>query len=126
MLALAEQPLEITDQFEATLVWMHDEPGHMGRAYELKLANQWASASLTSMKYRVNVNTQAHESCKQLAPERHCRGQFGLEQTLGVCPLRRQPHAGRLHSGGQVHHATVAAGMIRHNLRRAQNVPSRR
>lgn len=49
----AEQPLEMTDQFEATLVWMHDEPGHMGRAYELKLANQWASASLTSLKYRV-------------------------------------------------------------------------
>ncbi len=66
VIALAEQPLEMTDQFEATLVWMHDEPGLMGRAYDIKLANQWTSASITSLKYRVEVNTQNQESCKQL------------------------------------------------------------
>src|SRR5690606_35774101 len=66
VIALADQPLEMTDQFEATLVWMHEEPGLIGRAFEIKLANQWASASITNLKYRIDVNTQAHESCKQL------------------------------------------------------------
>ena len=62
----ADQPLEMTDQFEATLVWMHDDAGLIGRTYEIKLANQWASASITTLKHRINVNTQAHESCRQL------------------------------------------------------------
>ncbi len=66
VISLADQPMEMTDQFEATLVWLQDEPGHIGRTYELKLANQWANASLTSLKYRIDVNTQTHESCKQL------------------------------------------------------------
>ncbi|MBL8399128.1 MAG: 50S ribosome-binding GTPase, partial [Candidatus Accumulibacter sp.] len=62
VIALAEQPLEMTDQFEASLIWMDEEPGLTGRTYELKLANQWVSASLTTLKYRVDVNTQTHES----------------------------------------------------------------
>lgn len=33
MIALADQPLDMTDQFEVTLVWLHDEPGHIGRIY---------------------------------------------------------------------------------------------
>lgn len=37
--ALADQLLEMTDQFEATLAWMHDEPGLMSQSYEIKLAN---------------------------------------------------------------------------------------
>jgi bifunctional enzyme CysN/CysC len=122
VIALAEQPLEMTDQFEATLVWLQDEPGHMGRTYELKLANQWASASLTSLKYRVNVNTQAHESCKQLALNDIAVVNLALSK-----PVVFEPYADNSALGGFIlvdrfTHATVAAGMIRHNLRRAQNV----
>lgn len=122
VLALAEQPLEMTDQFEATLVWMHDEPGHMGRAYEMKLANQWASASLTSLKYRVNVNTQAHESCKQLALNDIAVANLALSRPLVFAPYNDNRTLGGFILVDKFTHATVAAGMIRHNLRRAQNV----
>ncbi|MFZ2974637.1 MAG: sulfate adenylyltransferase subunit CysN [Ferribacterium limneticum] len=122
VLALAEQPLEMTDQFEATLVWMQDEPGHMGRAYELKLANQWASASLTSLKYRVNVNTQAHESCKQLTLNDIAVANLALSKPLVFAPYDKNRTLGGFILVDKFTHATVAAGMIRHNLRRAQNV----
>ena len=122
VITLADQPLEMTDQFEATLIWMHDEPGHIGRTYQLKLANQWSSASLTSLKYRVNVNTLAHESCKQLA-----LNDIGVTNLALSKPLVFEPYADSPTLGGFIlldkfTHATVAAGMIRHNLRRAQNV----
>ena len=122
VLALAEQPLEMTDQFEATLVWMHDEPGHMGRAYELKLANQWASASLTSLKYQVNVNTQAHESCKQLTLNDIAVANLALSKPVVFAPYDDNCTLGGFILVDKFTHATVAAGMIRHNLRRAQNV----
>jgi bifunctional enzyme CysN/CysC len=122
VIALAEQPLEMTDQFEATLVWMHDEPGHMGRAYDLKLANQWASASLTGLKYRVNVNTQAHESCKQLALNDIAVANLALSKPLVFAPYEENHNLGGFILVDKFTHATVAAGMIQHNLRRAQNV----
>jgi bifunctional enzyme CysN/CysC len=122
VIALADQPLELTDQFEATLVWMHDEAGHMGRAYELKLANQWASASLTSLKYRVNVNSQSHESCKQLALNDIAVANIALSKPLAFAPYDESRTLGGFILVDKFTHATVAAGMIRHNLRRAQNV----
>ena len=122
VIALAEQPLEMTDQFETTLVWLQEEPGHMGRAYELKLANQWASASLTSLKYRVDVNTQAHESCKQLALNDIAVANLALSKPLVFTPYEDNNTLGGFILVDKFTHATVAAGMVRHNLRRAQNV----
>lgn len=122
VIARADQPLELTDQFEATLVWMHDEPGLIGRGYELKLANQWASASITSIKYRVDVNTQAHESCRQLGLNDIAVANLALSKPLVFEPYAQSPTLGGFILVDKFTHATVAAGMIRHNLRRAQNV----
>jgi len=122
ILARAEQPLEMTDQFEATLVWMHDEPGLIGRSYEIKLANQWASASLTALKHRIDVNTQAHESCRQLQLNDIAVANLALSKPLVFDTYAQSHTLGGFLLVDKYTHSTVAAGMIRHNLRRAQNV----
>lgn len=122
VIASADQPLEMTDQFEATLVWMRDEPGLMGRAYEIKLANQSASASITALKYRIDVNTQAHESCRQLALNDVAVANLALSKPLVFDGYADCRTLGSFILIDKFSHATVAAGMIRHNLRRAQNV----
>ena len=122
VLSLADQPLEMTDQFEATLVWMSDEPGHMGRAYDLKLAHQWASGSITNFKYRVDVNTQAQQACKQLALNDIAVVNVSVSKPLVLAPYAQMPELGGFILVDKFTHATVAAGMVRHNLRRAQNV----
>lgn len=122
IIGLADQPLEMTDQFEATLVWMHDDFGHTGRTYALKLANQWASVTITSLKYRLNVNTQAHETCRQLALNDIAVANLALSKPLVFAPYDENPVLGGFILVDKFSHATVAAGMIRHNLRRAQNV----
>mgnify|MGYP003440305231 CR=1 FL=1 len=66
ILSLSQNPLESTDQFEATLVWMDEAPGLIGRNYDIKLATQWASASITGIKHRVDINTLSHEASTQL------------------------------------------------------------
>ncbi len=122
IIGLADQPLEMSDQFEATLVWMHDEPGLMGRAYDMKLANQWASTTITSLKYRIDVNTQAHESCRQLVQNDIATINLALSRPLVFAPYEKNHTLGGFILVDKFTHATVAAGMIRHNLRRAQNV----
>jgi bifunctional enzyme CysN/CysC len=122
VLALAEAPLETTDQFEAELIWMSAEDGLIGRNYDLKLATQWAVASITAIKHRINVSNLAHEACRKLA----------LNE-VGVCnlalnrPIAFDRYAASKALGGFIlvdrfTRATVAAGLIRHSLRRAQNV----
>jgi bifunctional enzyme CysN/CysC len=122
ILALANQPLEMTDQFEATVVWLHDEPGLVGRNYELKLANQWTNASITSLKYRINVNTQAHESCTTLELNDIGVANIALSKPIVFDLYNQLPYLGAFILVDKFSKATVAAGMIRHNLRRAQNV----
>jgi bifunctional enzyme CysN/CysC len=115
-------PLAMTDQFEATLVWMQGEPGLPGRAYDLKLASQWAGASITSIKHRVDVNTMAHESCRQLGLNDIAVCNLALSKPVVFDAYQRSHTLGGFILVDRFTHATVAAGMIRHDLRRAQNV----
>jgi hypothetical protein len=61
------QAIDTTDQFEATLVWMHQDAGLTGRSYMLKLATQITPASITGIKHGINVNTLANEPRSALA-----------------------------------------------------------
>ena len=122
VLSKREDPLEQTDQFEATLVWMHDEPGLIGRTYDIKLAHQWTSATLTALKHRVNVNTLAHDSCRHLELNDIAVATLALGKPLVFDTYSHSHKLGGFILVDRFTHATVAAGMIRHSLRRAQNI----
>ncbi|MFM8376229.1 MAG: GTP-binding protein, partial [Phenylobacterium sp.] len=66
VLARADAPVSVADQFEATLVWMDEAAMLPGRPYLLKLGTRTVSASITEPKYRVNVNTLEHLAAKRL------------------------------------------------------------
>ncbi|RIY41553.1 sulfate adenylyltransferase subunit CysN [Neopusillimonas maritima] len=122
MLTRADTPLNTTDQFEATIVWMHDDPGLVGRSYEMKLANQWAGATLTTIKHRINVNTLAHEAARQLGLNDISVCNVALSRPVAFDTYANLPALGGFILVDRFTHATVAAGMITHSLRRAQNV----
>lgn len=122
VLSLAQFPLETTDQFEAHLIWMDQDAGLIGRNYDLKLATQWATASITNIKHRTNINTQSREACTKLA-----LNDISLCNIATTRPLVFDSYENSKALGGfllvdRVSHATVAAGLIQHSLRRAQNV----
>jgi bifunctional enzyme CysN/CysC len=122
VLSAAQQPLETTDQFEATLIWLLDEPGLVGRSYDLKLATQWATASITNIKHRVNVNTFSSEACTQLKLNDITVCNISTSKTIAFEPFEQCKELGSFILVDRYTHATVAVGLIRHNLRRAQNV----
>ncbi|MFJ2683759.1 sulfate adenylyltransferase subunit CysN [Pseudomonas sp. NPDC087342] len=122
ILALSQRPLETTDQFEAILVWMDNEAGLHGRNYDIKLATQWASASITNIKYRVDINTLAHEASTQLLLNDISMCTLALSKPLVYDSYQQSRTLGSFILVDRISNATVAAGMITHSLRRAQNV----
>ena len=58
VLAAADDPPQVADQFEATIVWMDDEPMHVGRAYWLKLGTQTVSATVAAARSTRSTSTR--------------------------------------------------------------------
>ena len=122
MIAAADAPAEVADQFETVIVWMADEPLLAGRPYWLKIGTKSVSASITEIKHQVNVNTLETQPAKTL----------GLN-AIGTCnvqtdqPIAFDPYEVNRDTGGfilvdRMTNATVGAGMIRFALRRAHNI----
>ncbi|WP_223462073.1 sulfate adenylyltransferase subunit CysN [Pseudomonas sp. A-R-26] len=122
IISQSKNPLETTDQFEATLVWMDEEAGLHGRNYDIKLATQWASASITTIKYRVDINTLAHDASTQLRLNDISVCNLAISKPLVYDSYLHSKTLGSFILVDRISHATVAAGMITHSLRRAQNV----
>lgn len=122
ILSLARTPLESTDQFEACIAWIGDHPGLTGRTYAIRLANQDAAVTLTSIKYRINPLTSAHEACRQLQTNSITVCNIALSRPLAFDTYENSHFLGAFILSDCENHATVAFGMIRHSLRRAQNI----
>lgn len=122
VISLAQTPLETTDQFEATLVWLHEDVGIPGRSYDLKLATQWSSASITQIRHRIDVNTQTHQSARQLSLNDIAVCQLATNRPLVFDSYANSPILGSFILVDRYSHATVGAGMITHTLRRSQNI----
>jgi bifunctional enzyme CysN/CysC len=115
-------PPQVADQFEATLVWMDDLPLQVGRGYWLKLGTQTVSVTVQQPKYTVNVNT-----LEQLAAKTLELNAIGVAELTCDKPLVFEPYADSRTLGGfilidKLTNRTVAAGMLKFSLRRAQNV----
>ncbi len=126
VLTHADAPLECSDQFEAMLVWMHAEPGLVGRSYELRLSTQETAASITQIGHRVNIDTLAQEPARTLELNDIARCKLATGKALAFEPYARSRTLGGFILIDPLHNATVAAGMITHSLRRASNVHAQR
>ena len=122
VLAAADDPPQAADQFEASIVWMADDPLIPGRPYWLKLGAHTVTAQVQGPKYQVNVNTLEHLAAKTLE-----LNAIGVANLSTDKPIVFEPYAQSRDLGGfilidKLTNATVAAGMLHFSLRRSQNV----
>ena len=122
VIATADAPPQVSDQFEATIVWMDDDALIVGRSYWVKLGTQMASATIQQPKYTVNVNNMAHLAAKTLE-----LNAIGVVELATDKPVVFEPYADSRALGGfilidKITNRTVGAGMLHFALRRAQNV----
>jgi bifunctional enzyme CysN/CysC len=128
VIAAAKDPPHAADQFEATIIWMADEPMIPGRGYWLKLATQSATATVAQPKHQLNVNTMEELAAKTLD-----LNAIGVAEITTDRPIVFEPYSDgpdrppNRQLGGfilidKLNNATVAAGMLHFALRRAENV----
>ncbi len=122
VIAQADAPPQVADQFEATIVWMADEALLPGRAYWLKLGTQTVSATVQEPKYQVNVNTMQQLAAKTLELNAIGVAELTTDRGLIFAPYAEDRALGGFILIDKLTNATVAAGMIHFALRRSQNV----
>ncbi|WP_020164996.1 sulfate adenylyltransferase subunit CysN [Methyloversatilis discipulorum] len=117
-----DTPAEVADQFEATLVWMQDEPMMPGRAYLMKIGTRTVTATVTDIKHKVNVNTLEHLAAKQLALNEIAVVKLGIDRPVAFDPYESVRETGGFILIDRISNATIGAGMLRFALRRSHNI----
>ena len=122
VIAAAADAPEAADQFDATIVWMADEPLIPGRAYWLKLGTKTVSATVHAPKYELAVNSMERLAAKTLE-----LNAIGVAEITTDQPVVFEAYADSRTLGGfilidKLTNGTVAGGMLNFSLRRAQNI----
>ncbi len=122
MLVAPDARPHVADQFTANIVWFDEHALLPGRSYILRTETDQMNATVTELKYRIDVNTFSHEAAKSLE-----LNEVGVCNISTQTPLVFDTYAENRVTGAfvlidRMTNATAGAGMILHPLRRASNV----
>ena len=122
VICAAESPAEVSDQFETTIIWMHDHAMLPGRSYLLKIGTKTVSASITALKHKVNVNTLEEVPGRELELNEIGVANISLDQPVAFDSYSENRETGGFILIDRLTNETVGAGLIHFALRRAQNI----
>jgi bifunctional enzyme CysN/CysC len=122
VIAAAGDPPGLADQFEASIVWMSEDPMLPGRPYLVKLGATTLGASLGQPKYVVDVNTLEHLAARTLHLNEIGVANLTLDRAVPFDPYRDNRDMGSFIVIDRFTNATVGAGMLHFALRRSQNI----
>ena len=104
--ASADAPVEVADQFEASIVWLDEAPLLRGRSYPMKTATATANATVAPLKYRLDVHSLEHVAADKLERNEIGVGNIELDRPITFLPYAIRPRSWRLHSDRPARRAT--------------------
>ncbi|QKV18766.1 sulfate adenylyltransferase subunit CysN [Oricola thermophila] len=122
MICAAGDPTEVATQFETTILWMADEPMFPGRPYILKIGTTTVNATITRPKYRIDVNTLAHEAAHELDLNEVGVCNISVDRAIPFDAYNDNRDTGGFILIDKITNSTVGMGMIHFALRRSSNV----
>ena len=122
VIAAADAPPGLADQFEATIIWMSEQEMLPGRSYLLKIATRLVGAAVGSPKYTVNVNTLEHTAAKTLGFNEIGVANLYLDRRVAFDPYGENRDMGGFILIDRLTNETVGAGLLNFALRRSDNV----
>ena len=122
LIAAADDPVEVADQFQAQVLWMGDEPLVVGRAWRLKIHTRETGAMVTRIRHRLDVVDGRTRPASTLG-----LNDIGCVNLATDRPIPYAPYGDSRTLGGFIlldrrTRSTVGAGMIRFALMRAANL----
>ena len=122
VISIIEAPAGVADQFEATIVWMSDEALLPGRPLLLKIGAKTVTATVTSLKFKIHVNTLEHLACKKLEINEIGTCNINLDRQIAFDPYTENRDTGGFILIDRLTNNTVGAGLLHFALRRAHNI----
>ncbi len=122
VLCAANAPIETSDQFEAQILWMGDEPMLPGRSYLIKSGTKTLPGTLDKLKYKTNVNTMEQTAATTLTLNEIGVCNLELDETLAFAPYTENKALGSFIIIDRFTNTTVGMGLIHFALRRAANI----
>ena len=118
----AHSQAEVADQFEATIIWMHEEPLLPGRQYWLKIGAQTVTVTITTIKYEININTLEHLAASHLDLNSISHCNISLDRPIPFDAYKDNRQTGGFILIDRINNNTVGAGLINYALRRSHNI----
>ncbi|MBD1597415.1 sulfate adenylyltransferase subunit CysN [Pseudomonas typographi] len=112
LLVHADNVPQVTDQFEAMMVWMAEEPMRPGKKYDIKRATSYVPGSIPSIVHTVDVNTLQQAQASQLKLNEIGRVKVSLDAAIALDGYDSNRTTGAFIVIDRLTNGTVGAGMI--------------
>lgn len=122
LLCLPGEMPEYSNQIQAHLIWMDEEPAHPGRSYLMRIGTQQAPATLTALKHRTDVNTLEKCPARELELNEIGTVTLATDKAIAFDTFEENPATGGFILIDRISNATVAVGFVDFGLRRAHNL----
>jgi bifunctional enzyme CysN/CysC len=122
VLAAPDTSLRVADQLAAHVVWMAEQPLLPGRPYLLKCGTQTVSATVSAIKHKVGIDSTEEVAAKRLETNDIASCNLSLSRPLVFEPFADCQVMGSFILIDKLTSATVGAGLIDFELRRASNI----
>ena len=116
------EPLERSNQFQAHIIWMHEDPMLPERSYLMRIGTQTTSVQITDLKYAININTSDHVPATKVDLNGIAVCNFASAQPIAFDAYADNPETGAFILIDRISNNTVGAGMIDFGLHRGQNL----
>jgi bifunctional enzyme CysN/CysC len=122
VIAAADAPCEVADQFEAHILWMSANHMLPGRPYVMKIGARTVACTAASPKYKVNVNTLEQLAAKTLELNEIGVCNISLDRDIAFDPYKQNRDTGGFILIDRLSNETVGMGLLHFALRRASNI----
>jgi len=103
---------KVDHKFEASIVWMSDEPLVPGKQYFFKQTSKMTTGAVNTLRYRIDVNSLHREPAPALGLNEIGRCAITLTSPIAHDAYRRNRATGGFIMIDRLTNATVGAGMI--------------
>ncbi|GAB5458052.1 MAG: sulfate adenylyltransferase subunit CysN [Henriciella sp.] len=122
VICAAHDPAEVSDQFQARILWMSDAAMLPGRRYLLKSGSKTVTALISGLKYQIDVNDLQDRPAKKLALNEVGVCTLSLDQPIAFDPYDMNRETGGFVLIDRLTNNTVGLGLLDFALRRAANI----
>ncbi len=122
LIAAASEDLHASDRFNAHLVWFNEDALIHSRSYLLISGPTQTPVIVTKIRHKIDVNTGEQNSANTLVMNEIGEVEIATNQPLALLPYKQSREFGNFILVDRLTFQTVGAGMIRHALRRGENI----